>query len=83
MAPFQETVRYKQVRESKDRKNKFKSEWKQGIWLGHAPCSDEIIIGTSSLVVRAFAIKCKDDLKHFIFVTRGRAEKESPWQNHN
>jgi len=61
VVPFAERVWYKQVREGKDRKNKFDSEWRLGLWLGHARCSNEIIIGTKEGVVRAYSIKRREE----------------------
>ena len=61
VVPFGETVWYKQVREGKERKDKFNSEWEEGIWLGHARNSNEAIIGLNDGVVRAYAIRRKDD----------------------
>ena len=61
VVPFGETVWYKQVRENKDRKDKFNSEWEEGVWLGHARNSNEAVIGLSDGVVRAYAIKRQDE----------------------
>ena len=58
---FGETVWYKRIRESKERRNKFDSEWEEGLWLGHARNSNEAVIGTSEGVVRAFAIRRQDE----------------------
>ena len=52
-----EKVWYKKVREGKERKDKFESEWELGIWLGRSRNSNEAIIGTSEGVVRAFAVR--------------------------
>ena len=57
MVPFGEKVYYKEIRETKDRVNKFQSEWKEGVWLGHARGSNEVIVGTGQGVVRAFSVK--------------------------
>ena len=57
MVPFGEKIYYKEIRETKDRVNKFDSEWKEGVWLGHARGSNEIIVGTGQGVVRAFSVK--------------------------
>ena len=46
VARFAEKVWYKQIRETKDRKDKFQSEWEKGIWLGHSRASNEVLIGT-------------------------------------
>ena len=48
---------YKELRAGKDRKDKFLSEWREGIWLGHSRCSNEHVLGTSEGVVRACAVK--------------------------
>ena len=55
--PFGEQVWFKALRRTKQRTNKFESEWQEGIWLGHARASDETIIGTPEGVVRAWAVK--------------------------
>ena len=47
----------REIREGKDRKNKFSIEWTQGIWLGHSRNSLEFIIGTEDEVVRIFAVR--------------------------
>ena len=60
VAAFGEKVWYKQVRDSKERKDKFESEWMQGIWLGHSRNTNETIIGTKEGTVRAYAIKRQD-----------------------
>ena len=39
---FGEKVWYKQLREGKERKDKFSSEWHEGIWLGHTRISRNI-----------------------------------------
>jgi len=56
---FGELVWYKQMRESKERKDKFESEWFEGIWLGHSRASNEILIGTADGVVRAYTVQRK------------------------
>ena len=57
VAEFAERVWYKQLRENKERKDKFMSEWQEGIWLGHGRSSNETWIGTREGVVRAYAIR--------------------------
>ena len=57
MVPFGEKVYYKETRGTKDRVNKFDSEWKEGVWLGPARGSNEIIVGTGQGVVRAFSVE--------------------------
>ena len=51
---------YRQLREQKERKNKLESEWEEGIWLGHTRCSNEVLVGIDSGVVRAYAIKRRE-----------------------
>ena len=58
---FGEKVWYREARDTKERKDKFCSEWREGLWLGHARNSNEIIVGTTEGVVRAYAIKRQDD----------------------
>ena len=55
--PFGEKIWFKAIRRSKERHNKFDSEWSQGIWLGHTRNSSEVIVGTTLGVVRAWSIK--------------------------
>ena len=54
---FGEKVWYKELRAGKERKNKFESEWQEGLWLGHSRESNETIVGTKEGVIRAYAIK--------------------------
>ena len=56
VVPIGEKVWYKQIREGKDRKDKITSEEKEGVWLGHARTSNEILIGTRQGVVRAYSV---------------------------
>ena len=68
--PFGEKVFYRRLGE--DDKNKLDSQWEEGIWLGHARGSNEVLIGTREGVVRAWAVKRRpeeerwsaEDLKH-------------------
>ena len=55
--PFATTFTIKKSWGTKDRANKFQSEWKEGIWVEHARGSNEVIVGTSEGVVRAFSVK--------------------------
>ena len=59
--PCGECVWYKEIREGKERRDKFNSEWKEGIWLGHARNSNEIVIGTKDGAVRAYAVRRKGE----------------------
>ena len=56
-----ESVWYKRIRESKERKDKFESEWEEGIWLGHSRASNEVLIGTDEGVVRTYTVKRKPE----------------------
>jgi len=56
---FGELVWYKKMRESKERKDKFESEWLEGIWLGHSRASNEVLIGTADGVVRTYTVQRK------------------------
>ena len=56
VVPFGETVMCKELREGKTQKDKMDTEWKDGIWLGHARESNEVLIGTDDGVVRAYAV---------------------------
>ena len=58
---FGEKVWYKELRTGKARKNKFDSEWQEGIWVGHHRESNEAIIGTTGGFVRAYAIKRRSE----------------------
>jgi hypothetical protein len=56
-AAFGEKVWYKEVRENKERKDKFCTEEKEGIWLGHTRNTNEAVIGTKAGVVRAYSVR--------------------------
>ena len=60
VVPFGEKVWYHQAREGKERKDKFVSEVKEGIWLGHTRSSNEAVVGTKDGVVRAHTIKRRE-----------------------
>ena len=47
---------YKELRNAKTHRDKMTTEWKTGVWLGHASNSNEVLIGTAEGVVRAFAV---------------------------
>lgn len=80
--PFREKVWYRQVRDTKDRKDKFESEWKEGIWLGHSRCSNETIVGTDGGLIRACAIRRQaEDVrwdKRKIIALRGSPQQPDP-----
>ena len=52
--PFGELVFYKRL---DDEGKKLDTRWEQGLWLGHARGSSEVLIGTDAGVVRAWATK--------------------------
>jgi hypothetical protein len=47
VVPFGETVMYNKLKESGQRKNILDSDWEEGLWLGHARTSNEVLIGTT------------------------------------
>ena len=53
---FGEKVWYKEIRDTKERKNKMMTEEKEGLWLGHARDRNEVLIGTREGVVRAYPV---------------------------
>ena len=57
VVPFGEYVIYKEMREGKARKSKIEVEDRDGVFLGHARNSNEVLIGTSSGVVRAYSMR--------------------------
>ena len=61
VSPFGERVLYKQIRESKERKDNFESEDLEGVWLGHNRGSNEVLIGTQHGIVRAFSFRRRDE----------------------
>ena len=60
VAVFGEKVWYKELRTSKERRDKFESEWGEGVWLGHGRDSNVAIVGTTNGTVKAYAIKRQD-----------------------
>ena len=61
VVPFGETVWYKEIRDGNDRKNKFESEERLGVWLGHTRDTNETLVGTEKGVIRAYAIRRRED----------------------
>ena len=55
--PFGEKVWYKEVREGKAWKKHLDSEEREGIWLGHARSSNEVLIWNGHKIARAYTIK--------------------------
>ena len=55
--PFGEKVMYRKLSETGEKKGVMESDWDEGIWLGHAKQSNEILVGTEEGTVRAWAVK--------------------------
>ena len=53
--PFGEKVHYERLAE--EGCNKLGTPWEQGVWLGHARGSNDVLVGTKEGVVRAWATK--------------------------
>ncbi len=58
---FGEKIWCKEIRETKERKNKFDTEEKEGICIGHSRNTNEVLVGTREGVVRAYSIKRRDE----------------------
>ena len=54
---FGEKVMYKMLSETGEKNGIMESDWEEGIWLGHARQSNEILVGTEEGMVRAWAAK--------------------------
>ncbi len=48
---------YNKLEESGERKKSLESQWEDGLWLGHARRSNEVLVRTKEGVVRAWAVK--------------------------
>ena len=59
--PFGEVVWYREVRQNKYQVGKLSTEMKEGIWLGHATQTNEILIGTEEGVIRVYDVKRKEE----------------------
>ena len=59
VVPFGEHVWYKQLKVGPN--NKAETSWQEGIWLGQCQKSNEVLIGTTQGVVRAWAVKRRTD----------------------
>ena len=57
VVPFGEKVRYRMPEVAGDRHQALEERWGYGIWLGHARHTPEILIGTTSGVVKSWAIR--------------------------
>ena len=82
VVPFGEIVWYKMIREGKERKYKFESEWEEGLWLGHTRSSNEVLIGTRTGVIRAYSIRRKEEGKRWdselILEMQGTPQRPDP-----
>ena len=48
-------------RKAKNRRDKFESEDSEGVWLGHNREANEVLIGTTPGVVRAFSYRRRSE----------------------
>ena len=69
VVPIGESVWYKMLKESGEKKAMLESDWEDGVWLGHSRISSEVLVGTKQGVVRAWAIKRKADVRGGIGTT--------------
>jgi hypothetical protein len=61
VVPFGESVLYKQLKRSGEKKNALDVNWHAGLWLGHVGGSSEVLIGTREGVARGWAVKRRSD----------------------
>ena len=54
--PFGETVWYREVRKGKQQVDKGESEMTEGIWLGHADKTNEVLVGIEQGVIRVYDV---------------------------
>ncbi len=47
VVPIGEKVHFKRLKDTKQAPSKFNSQWSEGIWLGHARNTNEVLIGTT------------------------------------
>ena len=57
VVPYGETVMFKKVKHTGQRKNILDTDCEEGLWLGHTRTSTEVLIGTAEGVVRAWAVR--------------------------
>ena len=57
---FGEKVWYKELKSKTEAQDKGETAWAEGLWLGHARSSNEVLIGTRDGVVRAWAVRRRD-----------------------
>ena len=73
---------YTRPRDGIEKKNKAETEWFEGIWLGPATGSSEVLVGTAAGVVRAYSIKRFDPSQQWdlqaILGMQGTPQKPDP-----
>ena len=57
VVPFGEKIWCKRLTAEGEKKAKLETDWEEGIWIGHARSSSEVLVGTDRGVVRAWAVK--------------------------
>ena len=79
---FGECVWYRLIRVGESGVDKFDTEWRKGVWLGHTRNSNEHVIGTAEGVLRAYSIKRLDPEerwnKDLIAAVRGTPQQPDP-----
>ena len=79
---FGECVWYRLIRVGEGGVDKYDSEWRKGVWLGHTRNSNEHVIGTPEGVLRAYSIKRLDSHdrwdKDLIASVRGTPPQPDP-----
>ena len=81
LASFGESVWYRLMDKNKGR-NKFDVKWEEGVWLGHARDTNEMLIGTPTGVVRTYACKRKPEAERWsadaVDAIQGTPSKPNP-----
>ena len=54
---FGETVLYRKAEVASDRHPALEERWEKGIWLGHARHTSEVLVGTSTGVVKSLVVR--------------------------
>ena len=57
VVPFGEKVWFRRLRGSNDKKISMSSQWEEGVWLGHARGSNEVLVGNKLGVTKAWAVR--------------------------
>ena len=73
---------YRLLRVGENGVDKFDSEWRQGVWLGHTRSSNEHVIGTPDGVIRAYTVKRLDSQERWdsalLSKVRGTPQQPDP-----